>query len=65
MKKIDKFDLNYHRYEIQPLVLGFFQVFFLKILTVKKFSPEGVTFPMRGGNCPHVYKNLYIILLLL
>ena len=39
---------------------AYFEVFFLKILTVKNFSPRGVTSPPRGRDIAPIYtKNLY------
>ena len=58
-KKMDKFDLNYHKYD-STIRFAHFEVFFLKIPTVKNFSPPSggeLTSTLWGEYCPHMYKN--------
>ena len=61
-EKVNKFDLNYYRYMVQPLVLHILQ----KIPTLKISPPEGggISSPTEGVLLPRIQK-LHIILIFL
>ena len=60
-KKIGKFDLNYHRYMVQPLILRILKNFFSKIINDKKISPLVVTPTLRRVLPSHTRKITYYL----
>ena len=55
-EKNDKFVSKVPQMYGSTVSFAYSEVFFLKIPTVKKFSPGGLL-PPTGEYCPHAYKN--------